>query len=106
MENSKRISLSNLATYNIFLRYPRFDVQIIPDHMNNKGHIKFETFVSDTKSNLITYVEDNYQYPQPFEWNMLESVKSRFLDRCKMIEEKYIFNKQTAIEDPYEINRK
>lgn len=106
MENSKRVSLSNLATYNIFLRYPRFDIQVISGHMNNKGYIKFETFVKDNKSNLITYVEDNYQYPQPFEWDTLESVKARFLDKCKMVEDNYIFNKQTAIEEPYEINRK
>jgi len=101
MERSKRISLSNLAAYNIFLRYPRFDIQVIPNHMEGKGSMLFETFVADSKTNLITYVEDRYQYPQPFEWDTLESIKDRFLDRCKMVKDNYIFNKQTAIEEPY-----
>ena len=102
MEESKRIELINLATEDIFLRYPKYNLNI--NYTNEWGKVSMETFIKDKKSNRLMYIMDSYKFDKPFDFEVLIRFKDRFLSMCKINESKYIFNKDTAIQEPYEIN--
>lgn len=102
MEESKRIALVNLATQDIFLRYPHFNIRI--DYNEDEVKVFLETFIRDKKSDLLMYAMERITFPKPFDFEDLVRLKNRFLSMCKLNEDKYIFNKDTAIQDPYEIN--
>ena len=102
MEQSKRIELTNLATEDIFLRYPHYNLKI--NYSNEYGKVYIETFVKDKKTNLLMYMMSSYRFEKPFEFDALTSFKDFFLSRCEKSKKEYIFNKDTAIKEPYEIN--
>jgi hypothetical protein len=102
MEDNKRIWWNNLAINNIFLRYPKFNIKIFND--DKQGKVMFDTFVKDKKSNLMVLVSHSYIYQQPIEWDDLEKLKDSFLNLCRLHRDEYIFNKDTAIKEPYDIN--
>jgi hypothetical protein len=99
MEESKRIELINLATEDIFLRYPNYNLRI--NYSNEYGTVFLETFVKDEKSNLLVYTTDNYRFYKPFNFEVLTKFKDRFLSKCKMNRIMHIFTDYSAIKEPY-----
>lgn len=77
------------------LRYPLVYYRI--DTMY--GIFVAETFVRDPKSNFITLVRDEYKGKFKL-WSEIEKCKESFLNKCKLTEEMFIFNENTAIPDP------
>src|SRR4030042_4236142 len=98
MEESKRNYWKMLAVSNIFMRYPKFNIKI--NNNSEDGVVAFDTFVRDKKSDFIILVSDKFGYNQPLDWDDLEKLKDRFLNRCRLNRDKYIFNEDTAIKEP------
>lgn len=102
MEKQKYIHWDNLAREKIELRYPEIELQVIPsDRYRTDGLILLRTFVKDKNSNYICLIESKYRFDR-FKWEMLEHFKNRFDKLCKRHIDNYIFNKDTAIQEPYE----
>ena len=98
------INWRNLATEKIWLRYPELDLIALPSNINNqKGKYSFRTFIRDKNSKRIILVEDTYVMYK-FKWESLEMLKKRFIENCEMYKNNYIFNKDSSIQEPYEIN--
>ena len=104
LDNYEKTVWMNHASTHINLRYPKVGLSIqTPFNINGNGFVEFETFVSN--KNMLTLVRDKYQtnrYSDIF--RELELLKERFNERCERIKDNYIFNSDTAIQEPFEIN--
>lgn len=109
LNNNKKREYIDLATTYSQMRYPKFNLRVgtYIDNYSNiyNTNVLLETFVSSKNGNLITYVTDQYKITSPINWDELTMVKDRFLDKCKLIKDKYIFNNNTAVYEPYEFNK-
>ena len=107
MEESKRISWTNLATEHLNLRYPTINLGVFPAfNINHQGKIMFETFVQSKNKEMLTLIRDEYHTdPGTNIFEALERFKKAFNHKCELTKDKFIFNKEWSIYEPYEINK-
>lgn len=98
MDDNKLRGWENWAVNRPDLRYPKIDLIIIPP--NKEGILRMVTFVS--VKDKLTLIEDSFHYSASTDiWNMLPILKERFINRCEMVKDKYIFKSNNSIKDPY-----
>jgi len=92
-----------LASENRELRYPKISLGVMPPlNYNRRGVIRMETFVTNKDKTLLVLVSDAYETSLDQDiWETLVQVRKAFDHRCEITKEKYIFNKDTAISEPF-----
>ena len=103
-----KIVWMNKASERIDLRYPKVDLGVTPPFGERKeGIITLNTFVSNKAKDRLILVVQKYHYTS--EQNVFESIeqfKKRFDEQCLLYKEKFIFNIETSISEPFEILKK
>jgi len=93
------------------MRYPLYSLSILPvcspKSIENRLIVKIilETFVSNKKKDRITLIVDRYTFEGQYKPEFLEESLKRFIQKCEMIKEKYIFNKDNSIIEPFNFNK-
>jgi|SRR5690606_16721184 len=95
----------NEATNNLWLRFPKVSLKVIPADNWNPGVIKLYTYIRDTKSDYITRVESVGQLSRDFDFDFLNSFKKEFDRCCKEVEETFNFTAENSIKEPSILKR-
>jgi len=94
----------NLATYQIHLRYPNFNLKSYVDYeKGGETIIEFETLIPSKNGKRLLPLREQYVM-SGFEWRKLEEFKNRFLESCDLMIKEYAWNDENTVYEPYEIN--
>jgi hypothetical protein len=106
MEQSKRTHWKNLAVTHINLRYPTISLNVNSQfNFHSKGSISLSTFVSNKEGNRLTLVSEQYEVDRYADtMGMLKTTEEHFNNKCKLVEDNFIFNEEWSIKEPYGIN--
>lgn len=106
MNNNVRIMWQNLATERINLRYPNVDLNVFTDLEHNNKIIEVVTFIPNKQSNRLLPIKRRYasSYFDDI-FNVITEFKKRFNEDCENYKNNGIFNDDTTIFEPYEINK-
>jgi hypothetical protein len=104
-DENKLRSWRNEAEMDISFRYPKVKLGVTPASAFHDGNIRIETFVASKDMKRLTLVSDNFKYtPSVDVFEALEMIKIKFYAQCELTRDKYIYNEDTSIEEPYFMN--
>jgi hypothetical protein len=106
MRELDRITLMNLATDHIDLRFPKISLQVLsPYNMDKEGRVNMSTFVaSKNKERLILLTRSYSTSSSEDVFLVVEKLRDRFISEANKISEHGIFDEVFSIAEPYLYN--
>jgi len=97
------VGWKNLAIQRIDLRYPKIDLMVYPPNsIGGIGTIMLTTLIHNKDKSRLVLIDDTFKYNTSTDiWDILDKFKQRFISRCELNKESYIFNKETSVYEPY-----
>lgn len=109
MDETTKIVWNNLAQQHPSLRFPNVSLEIMSpfnEFARGKGIVKLTTFIKSKDKTRLTLFRQQFESNKENNiFDFLDHVKSRFIKERNLISENYIFNKDTSIHEPFEINK-
>ena len=95
----------NLATERLNLRFPKIDLKVNRNHLND-SIVETCTFVQDKSKTKLVLVRGQYYCSYDMDiFKFLKEVEHRFIIECEKTKDHYIFKNGNFIYEPYEINK-
>ncbi len=94
----------NLATQRLNLRFPKINLKVNQNHLND-NIVETCTFVQDKSKTKLVLVRGQYYCSYDMDiFKFLKEVEFQFKKACENTKDNYIFEKGNFIYEPYEIN--
>lgn len=85
------------------LRYPKFELRMFHDNMENSTTAIVYTYVSNKGRCL--KVEINHKVSQEFDNNAVNTVIKALIDKCEHSFQYHLFDNDSTVYEPYDFNK-
>ena len=105
MDDNTLRQWKNLATERLNLRFPKIDLKVNQNHLND-NIVETCTFVQDKSKTKLVLVRGQYYSSYDTDiFKFLKEVEFQFKKSCENTKDNYIFKDGNFIYEPYEINK-